>query len=234
VKGCRPAAICAAIWPVRWTGLLLMVVLALVGAPASAYAQDPQPVQDTEQLSSAADSRADDEDTAVAVVDEFWRRHFADEGLPYRSPRVVGGYDGSAGPRCGDERVVADNALYCTAGDYVAWDDDLMASGYEQIGDGWVYVVIAHEWAHAVQVRLDRAGASTATELQADCLAGAALQGAADEGLVRLEAGDDEELVRSLTVAADDGSGGGISHGTASQRTSAFRTGVEGGVAACL
>jgi len=217
----------------RGTVLLLMVALMLLGFPAgTALAQAPRPAQQAQ----AAESRADDEQIAVAVVDAFWRRYFAEADRTYRSPRVVGGYVGSSGPRCGGERAEPGNALYCTAGDYVAWDDDLMDAGYRQIGDAWVYVVVAHEWAHAIQVRLDRADASTATELEADCLAGAALQGAADAGLVRMEAGDDQELARSLAVAGDDGpvTDDGVSHGTGEQRRAAFESGVSGGVAACL
>lgn len=232
----------------RWT-VVLLTVAAMLGAPAgAAHAQDSRPLPGAPAAASvpAADSRAADEQTAVTVVDEFWRRYFADIGRRYESPRVAGGYPGSSGPLCGGEpTVIAGNALYCVAEDYLAWDEDLMDAGYGQIGDGWVYVVIAHEWAHAVQARLGRAGATTQTELQADCLAGAALQGAVDAELVRLEAGDDQELLRSLAAAADDGATtaatvtdgtttDGVSHGTAAQRTSAFRTGADGGVDACL
>jgi uncharacterized protein len=177
-----------------------------------------------------------DEQDAVNAVDSFWRRHFAELfGQPYRSPRVAGSYVGTDGPPCGGEpESVPFNAVYCRPGDFVAWDDNLMAAGYSQIGDAWVYLIIAHEWGHAIQARLRDDRVSVAAELQADCLAGAALQGAADEGLITIEPGDSEEIARTLAAVADDYPWTDVSdHGNAEQRTSAFSTGVEGGVTAC-
>ena len=66
-------------------------------------------------------------------------------------------------------------------------------------------------------------------------VAGAALQGAADQGLVRIEPGDDEEIQRTLVAVADDYPWTDeSSHGNARQRTAAFQQGVDEGVEACL
>jgi hypothetical protein len=179
-----------------------------------------------------------DEQAAVSAVDAFWRRYFAEQpGQPqYRGPRVAGSYVGTNGPPCGGEpESVPFNAVYCRPGDFVAWDDNLMAAGYQQIGDAWVYLIIAHEWGHAIQARLRADRVSVAAELQADCLAGAALQGAADDGLIEIEPGDSEEIARTLAAVADDYPWTDVSdHGNAEQRTAAFNAGVEGGVPACL
>jgi uncharacterized protein len=177
----------------------------------------------------------EDENTAVQATDTFWRNHFSELfGRAYRSPRVEGAYVGTNGPRCAGQPPVPFNAFYCPAGDFLAWDENLMAAGYSQIGDAWVYLIIAHEWGHAIQARLDRALVSVAAELQADCLAGASLQGAAQDGLVRIEAGDSEELQKTLIAVADDFPWTDESdHGNAQQRISAFNAGVNGGVAAC-
>lgn len=179
----------------------------------------------------------EDEQTAVTAVDTFWRRHFTEQfGQPYQSPRVAGAYIGENGPPCGGEPAsVPFNAVYCRPGDFVAWDDKLMAAGYSQIGDAWVYLIIAHEWGHAIQARLRSDRVSVAAELQADCLAGAALQGAAADGLIAVEPGDSEEIARTLAAVADDYPWTDESdHGNAEQRTSAFNTGAAGGVAACI
>jgi predicted metalloprotease len=190
---------------------------------------------DARPTGGGVESRDVDEQRAVSILDEFWRRWFAQEGRQYRSPRIVGAYQGRRGPRCAGEPAVPGNAFYCPSGDFLAWDDALMAAGYEQIGDAWVYLVIAHEWGHAIQARLRPSQVSQATELQADCLAGAALQGAAEEGLVQIEPGDSEEMTRTLVVVADDFPWtDSASHGNAQQRTAAFNTGVNGGVDACL
>jgi hypothetical protein len=178
---------------------------------------------------------ADDEQTAVKATNAFWQRHFSEfAGRPYRSPRVAGGYLGSNGPRCAGAASVPFNAFYCPAGDFLAWDENLMAAGYKQIGDAWVYLIIAHEWGHAIQARLDRGSVSVAAELQADCLAGATLQGAAQDGLVQIEPGDSEEIGQTLVAVADDFPWTRQSdHGDAEQRVNAFNTGARGGVAAC-
>lgn len=176
-----------------------------------------------------------DERLAVQVTDRFWREVFPDAfGRSYRSPTVKGGYEGENGPTCGGQPSVPFNAFYCPAEDFLAWDENLMSAGYEKIGDAWVYLIIAHEWGHAIQARLQRDRVSVAAELQADCLAGATLVGAADRGLVSLERGDTEELRQTLVAVADDFPWTNESdHGNAQQRIQSFNTGAEGGVDAC-
>jgi uncharacterized protein len=199
----------------------------------SASAQDTN--IDAQPGSTDPDSRADDEQTAVSIVDEFWRRWFAEQGVRYVRPRVEGGYVGSRGPSCGGEPSVPGNAFYCPAGNFLAWDENLMRAGYNQIGDAWVYLVIAHEWGHAIQAQLPGQLVAQAVELQADCLAGASITGAAQEGLVRIEPGDDEEIAQTLQAVADDFPWTDeSSHGDAEQRKAAFDAGSNGGVDACL
>ena len=182
------------------------------------------------------DSLAGDERTAVEVTDRFWREEFPEVfGRPYVPPQVAGGYAGENGPSCGGQPSVPFNAFYCPAQDFLAWDENLMAAGYRQIGDAWVYLIIAHEWAHAIQARLQRDQVSVAAELQADCLAGATLFGAAERQLVRLEPGDTEELAQTLTAVADDFPWTRESdHGDARERISNFSRGARGGVRECL
>ena len=85
--------------------------------------------------------------------------------------------------------------------DYVAWDSGLLVDGADQIGDTWVYLVIAHEWGHAIQARLDTGLVAVADELQADCLGAAALFGAVADGTLEFEEGDEQEMICSLNVA---------------------------------
>jgi len=79
-----------------------------------------------------------------------------------------------------------------------------------ELGDAFVYPVVAREWAHSMVPHLDLALVSEAYELQADCLAGAALQGAVDDGLVRLEPGDRQESTASLTAVASENEWGTV------------------------
>jgi predicted metalloprotease len=209
---------------VRMTAAMVIALLATGCETAEQTTADPQP-----------ETMATDEQAAVTAVDTFWRENFSELfGRPYTSPRVEGRYTGTDGPQCAGQPSVPFNAFYCPPGDFLAWDENLMASGYSQIGDAWVYLIIAHEWAHAIQARLDRSMVSVAAELQADCLAGAALQGAADAGDLVIEPGDSEELARTLAAVADDYPWTKESdHGSAEERTAAFDTGVRGGVQAC-
>ena len=181
------------------------------------------------------ETRAGDERSAVRITNEFWEGWFGDQGARYVPPTVEGGYLGRNGPSCAGEPSVPGNAYYCPSGNFLAWDENLMRAGYTQIGDAWVYLVIAHEWGHAIQAQLPERFVSQAVELQADCLAGAALQGAAQEGLVRIEPGDGEEIAQTLAAVADDYPWTDeSSHGNARQRTAAFQQGVSDGVEGCL
>jgi predicted metalloprotease len=177
-----------------------------------------------------------DEQSAVEATDAFWRQAFTESFRgSYRSPGVRGGYLGEDGPSCGGQPSAAFNAFYCPSQDFLAWDENLMAAGYRQIGDAWVYLIIAHEWGHAIQARLQADQVSVAAELQADCLAGATLFGAADRGLIQFERGDTDELAKTLAAVADDYPWTRESdHGDVHQRTSAFNDGAQGGPTACL
>ena len=217
------------------TVLVLAVLLGGCGVTIETGGGDDSsstnPIDDVDGETLAGDERS-----AVAAIDAFWRETFPEVfGRPYVPPQVKGGYLGEDGPSCSGEPAVAFNAFYCPSQDFIAWDQNLMAAGYEQIGDAWVYLIIAHEWGHAIQARLQRDQVSVAAELQADCLAGATLFGAADRGLLALERGDAEELRQTLAAVADDYPWTKESdHGDVQQRISNFNKGAEGGVEACL
>ncbi len=228
---------------VRWVAAVLVLgllwVAPVAGSDGSA-ATEVTPLAaaalETDTSAQPPSGMVEDERAAIAAIDGYWRRHFPEMfGRAYRSPRVVGGYNGENGPQCAGQRAVAFNAFYCRPRDFLAWDENLMAAGYRQIGDSWIYLVIAHEWGHAIQARVRRGLTERSVELQADCLAGASLQGAARDGLVTIEAGDDEELASTLAAAADDYPWTNQrDHGDARQRIAAFNTGAQEGVKACL
>ncbi|GAA1516350.1 hypothetical protein GCM10009677_57080 [Sphaerisporangium rubeum] len=175
--------------------------------------------------------------TAVYAVNRYWAAHWR-QYFPgyYRPPYVLGAYGGGlrAAPVCGNSRVAYDNAVYCPYGDYIAWDITLMAGGY-RAGDAWVYLIIAHEWAHAVQNRIPSRFVPAAKELQADCLAGAVLSGAARDRTLVFEDGDVGELRAALRALADDTPWTDTGdHGNARQRVNAFTYGTRHGVRGCL
>jgi predicted metalloprotease len=202
--------------------------------PAS---QQQQPVVPRAPVASPLPAgMANDEKSAVAATNAFWTRHFPQLfGSQYRPPQVAGGYLGADGPSCGGSPSVPFNAFYCQPDDFVAWDENLMSAGYKQIGDSWVYLIISHEWGHAIAARLDRSLVSVAAELQADCFAGATLSGARADGTITFEPGDTAELSKTLAAVADNFPWTNESdHGNARQRIVSFNTGARGGPRACL
>ncbi|MFF7718122.1 hypothetical protein ACFZDB_01875 [Streptomyces luteogriseus] len=186
----------------------------------------------------ARDAMDQDIETAVQGVDAYWNAHWSEFFTEtYVAPTVLGEYDGASAdvPTCDGEPLEDDNAFYCkTAEDYIAWDTDLMRSGYRN-GDAFVYLVVAHEWGHAIQNRLEAELRTIDGELQADCLAGAELDGAARDGTVVFDEGDVDEVRMALVRGADttpwtkEGD-----HGSAEERVDAFGLGQELGVEGCL
>jgi predicted metalloprotease len=181
---------------------------------------------------------AEDIQGAEDVADGWWAAHWQDY-FPgrYTPPNVVGlydGYDEATAPTCFGEPLPPGNAFYCPDGDYVAWDKTLLELGYE-IGDAWPYLIIAHEWGHAIQADLEMSQQSVQYELQADCLAGAVLYGARDEGTLEFEDGDEKEIVDGLNFIADEAPWGmSGDHGDSFQRIEAFNLGRTAGVPGCL
>ena len=184
------------------------------------------------------DELEEDLNAAVTVTDRYWTDHWSEffRGT-YTAPNVIGlydGYDEANAPTCFGEALPPDNAFYCPDGNYVAWDQSLIARGFE-VGDAWPYLIVAHEWGHAIQAQLQMSQQAVEYELQADCLAGAALYGSAADGNLEFEEGDEKEIVDSLNFIADETpwtmSG---DHGDSFQRIDAFNRGRSGGVAECL
>jgi predicted metalloprotease len=185
------------------------------------------------------DELAEDISAAELIVDGYWTTHWPDFFTgTYVSPEVVGLYDGTDPadtPTCGGEPLDSFNAYYCIPEQYVAWDVGLLLTGADEIGDSWVYLVIAHEYGHAVQAQLEPSLVAAQDELQADCLGAAALYGAAADGKLSFDAGDEAELIGSLTALADQMPWTMASdHGDAFQRVDWFTLGRDGGVDACL
>jgi predicted metalloprotease len=209
-----------------------------VPAPHSPRTPGPQPPTTpipTDQPVQSGTPMDEDVNGAVDVVDTYWEQHWSETFEDsYEAPQVYGFYNGTSGPACGAQPSEPDNAYYCPEGDYVAWDTEFMAQGYET-GDTFVVVIVAHEWAHAIQNRLDPSLVSEARELQADCFAGAVLEGASEDGTFTVETGDTQEILVAFDELGDDQPWvDSTSHGTPQQRLDAFEQGVDNGVAGCL
>ncbi|KAA1417784.1 hypothetical protein F0U44_15975 [Nocardioides humilatus] len=209
---------------------------ATVTDTASTEPTESMTIQPTGQIDEV--ELAEDIQSAQDVTNAWWKAHWKDYFTGrYTPPNVYGlydGYDEANSPVCFGDALPPGNAFYCPDGDYVAWDKTLLELGYE-IGDSWPYLIIAHEWGHAIQADLDVSLQSEQYELQADCLAAAALYGASADKILKFEPGDEKEIVDGLNYIADEVPWGMTGdHGDSFQRIESFGTGRTGGVPACL
>jgi predicted metalloprotease len=177
------------------------------------------------------------------ILDDFWTRQLSAEGLDFDAPDRFEFYTGDTNSPCGEDSVPgAQNAYYCPVGgdEYIAFDVDWLASYLDaHPGDATTFLVLAHEWGHAVQDTWteQEPGQDTwtgpARELNADCLAGVFWDNGVRDGSIIEEDGDADAV---FTWLADGGSGTWMDpgdHGTAEQRQIAFSDGYTNGVDYC-
>lgn len=175
--------------------------------------------------------------SATTVAEQYWRAQFAAAGERFAPIRRIIAYQRTGQVSCGGEPLGRNNAAYCTAGDFIAYDVNWAVAAFEQLGDAFLYFLLGHEYAHGVQVRLGlRYSLSIEQELQADCMAGAYIGDSVRAGRLLLEDGDLEELRAGLVVVGDDPGQPWFAegaHGDAGQRTAAFFAGYQRSIGAC-
>jgi uncharacterized protein len=226
-------------------------VLAMSSEPALAETQVDTDGTSTSQLQAVPDPNdkpPEGEFTdAAAVVNQYWTNHFTEyfggsytppQLLPGTSVGVPGIYNSDVDRvPCGQEILPPNNAAYCALGNFIAADDKLLHN-QDEVGDAFVWFVLAHEWGHAIQAQLQPQylpNVPQIYELQADCFAGAALQGAANDGTLQWEAGDSQELSNALAILSDQSPWTDPeSHGTKDQRVGSYYLGVGNGPLGCL
>ncbi|MBV1853145.1 neutral zinc metallopeptidase [Catellatospora tritici] len=178
-----------------------------------------------------------DTETAVDTAAEYWAAVFADSGLEFRPVGRILPYLREGEVACGGEPMPANNAAYCPDGDFIAYDADWAVAAFRQVGDAFLYYLIGHEYAHAIQDRLNVTHRYTIDhELQADCMAGAYLGDEVRSTRLGLGDGDLDELRNGLIAVADDPDQPWFApgaHGTAQQRSQAFFNGYENSLEAC-
>ncbi len=152
-------------------------------------------------------------------------------------------------PGCGSERTTYEDvaeyvAFYCGVGDFMVYDDGddgLLAELERDYGAATIGTVLAHEFAHAIQLRigaLDRALPTITTEQQADCFAGAWTGRAArgESTMVQFSDADVRAGLIAMTkvsdpVGIDQFVPGG--HGSAFDRVGSFQVGFNEGPQRC-
>jgi predicted metalloprotease len=224
----------------RWrAGLAALGVLATLVVPTG--------------VASGATPRAKEpayRETVRLTVDDL-QEYWADQlpalyGIEYRripDSRIIPYTSTSKIPRCGPGRPryqdVAENAFYCNAGKFVAYDDEnLFPQLDEEFGDFTIAVTLAHEWGHAVQDQAGLSGPTIALEQQADCFAGAWVRNVDDGASTRLSLNEgnlDTGLAGFLTFRDPPGTDPTAdgAHGSAFDRVGAFQEGYDSGPERC-
>lgn len=174
---------------------------------------------------------------AVTSVEQYWTAQFAANGRTFRPVMQVYPYTPGDGSSCAGTPNAANNALYCVPDDDIAFDSDFVSQRYDALGDALVYYLIGHEYAHAVQARLNiRHRFTIDHELQADCFAGAYLGDQIRANVLVIEDGDIDELLAGLRSVGDPQGTPWFdprAHGTAQQRIQAFGLGFDDSLDAC-
>jgi predicted metalloprotease len=229
-----------------WRGILvaLIVIGALTygGDLCGGGTTTPRPAVAPERTSAPAEEELKQ---FVGFVLDDVQRTWTDELRGYEDARLVL-FRGAIRSACGTA-TSAVGPFYCQLDRKVYID----LGFYEQLrrrfgapGDFAQAYVIAHELGHHIQNLRGLLGrgeaADVRVELQADCLAGAWARSADARGLV--EVGDLDEALNAAAQIGDDTiqrrTQGRVqpetfTHGSAAQRSSAFRRGYDGGAPAC-
>jgi uncharacterized protein len=223
------------------------------GLPAPSEPQGQQTTRErarpqaTSEPSGPVDPDVDGTDTveefqsdvgdARALAERYWQKQFEASGLRFEPIAELIPYSEEGEVDCGGSGLGLNNAAYCSAGDFIAYDVNWSFAAFQQIGDAFIFYLLGHEYAHAIQLRLTISKQFTIEqELQADCMAGAYIGDAEKQGWLKLEDGDLDELAAGLEAVGDDPGQPWFAegaHGDARQRTKAFTNGYRRSVKPC-
>ncbi|MEH0971624.1 neutral zinc metallopeptidase [Micromonospora sp. CPCC 205546] len=232
-------------------GLLVALVASagcVVGGVSEPEAGEPAPPRpDAPTSPGASQTRADgttsveefqqDVNDARTIAERYWAEQFRASGERFRPIRRIIPYRRAGEVSCGRQPLPRNNAVYCSAGDFIAYDVNWSVGAFRQVGDAFVFYLLGHEYAHGIQARLGiRYSYTIQQELQADCMAGAYLGDSVRSKALKLDDGDLEEFREGLLAVGDapdqpwfaEGA-----HGTAEQRTESFFRGYERSLGAC-
>ncbi|HEU4346606.1 MAG TPA: neutral zinc metallopeptidase [Actinoplanes sp.] len=179
----------------------------------------------------------DDIEGAQKLAEEYWGGVFREFGLNFTPVSEVIPYERDGEVDCGGQPLTRNNAAYCSAGDFIAYDVNWAFAAFRQIGDAFIFYLLGHEYAHGIQERLGvRAQFTIQQELQADCMSGAYIGDEERRGRLTLQEGDTEELARGLAAVGDQPGQPWFAegaHGTPEQRTRAFANGYQDSLEPC-
>ena len=219
-------------------GGAVAVACGLGGGDGAGSPQDPPATTGSDEDGAmTAEEFKSDIQGAKTSAESYWTDRFEQSGERFRPVRQVVPYTRDGEVDCGGEPVPRNNAVYCADGDFIAYDVNFAVAAFQQVGDAFLYYLLGHEYAHAIQARLGIEHRLTIDhELQADCMAGAYLGDSEKTETLTVAKGDLDEFRRGLLAVGDDPSVPWFApgaHGTAEQRTESFFLGYQKSLAAC-
>jgi predicted metalloprotease len=202
----------------------------------SVAASTPVDVREADGTKTVGEFRRDIAD-ATTVAEEYWTARLTEAGVAFTPIRKVIPYTKAGEVVCAGEPLGLNNAAYCSDGDFIAYDVNWALGAFRQVGDAFIFYLLGHEYAHAIQVRLGiRKKFTIQQELQADCMAGAYLGDSQRAKRLLVQPSDIAEFRRGLLAVGDDPGQPWFaegSHGTARQRTEAFVNGYNTSLKPC-
>lgn len=226
-------------WSLRIASGVLALSLAGCGLVPAPQQSAPATRETTENPSDVVTKSLDD-------VQRYWAGAFPGIAGGRKFQPIRGGFhpytERKLPPDCGGHAAsYQPNAFYCPDGDYIAWDaQNLIPQLQENFGPLLVGVVMAHEYGHAVQVRLGDTGQPTVVlEQQADCFAGswlADVRAGHSSAFKNITAAQLDDTVAGILMLRDQPGTSAVAdgaHGNAFDRVRAFQEGFEQGPTQC-
>lgn len=176
-------------------------------------------------------------DTVLPMITKFFATQYSAMPTPSSYIFVAKGYPITGG--CPDQSgsFTEDDTTYayCPTDNKVYLGQSEMWDLYSNDGDAAPAVGLAHEWGHNVQTHVGVPAPTTLAESvnhenQADCVAGAWVQYASQQGWIESEdVGTIVNLIKSIASAETPGR----DHGDLTERADSLQKGLDGGLAAC-
>nr|WP_173084649.1 neutral zinc metallopeptidase [Phytohabitans rumicis] len=208
------------------------MVLSTAGCAESPSAPSPRSTS-TEDGTMTVEEFERDITGAVELAEQYWDGKVRD----FQPVRRVLAYQEEGEVSCGGQPLPRNNAAYCSAGDFIAYDVRWAVAVFRQIGDAFLFYLLGHEYAHAVQARLGiQTRFTIQMELQADCMAGAYIGDSVRGKSLTLDDGDLDEFRQGLLAVGDNPDQPWFApdaHGTAEQRSASFFSGYEKSLDPC-
>lgn len=225
----------------------LLALLSLLLTAGCMPVQEPSSLpgpRTTPKATGSADLGPDGTDTpeefardmqaAQSVAEHYWSQRL---GADFQPVSEIITYERDGEVDCAGQPLPRNNAVYCSAGDFIAYDVNWAFAAFQQLGDAFVYYLLGHEYAHAVQARLGiRKEFTIEQELQADCMAGAYIGDQVRAKNLTMDDTDTQELADGLDAVGDDPDQPWFapgSHGSPQQRFQSFANGYEESLASC-